>query len=88
MIFLHTRYCSTSQLVIPKLTMPSAEEQSRQENIDSLVEHTEQVLESELDGWGQQMQNALAELRKDQGPTTEKEEKRETQEPVLPPKSE
>ena len=34
----------------------SAEEQSLQENIDSLVEHTEQVLQSELDGWVQQMQ--------------------------------
>jgi hypothetical protein len=51
-----------------------AEEQSRQENIDSLVEHTEQVLQSELDGWVQQMQNSLAELRKGQEPTPEKEE--------------
>lgn len=62
----------------------SAEEQSRQENIDSLVEHTEQVLESELDGWVQQMQNALAELRKDQEPATEDKEKGEPQE-SLPP---
>ncbi|MCW3107373.1 MAG: hypothetical protein JWQ09_1879 [Segetibacter sp.] len=44
----------------------SAEEQADQKNIDSLVEHTEQVLQSELDGWIQQMQNALAELRDSQ----------------------
>lgn len=43
-----------------------AEEQSKQDNIDLLVEHTEQVLQSELDGWVQQMQNALDALRKDQ----------------------
>ena len=45
----------------------SAEEQAQQGNIDSLVDHTEQVLQSELDGWVQQMQNSLAELRKAQG---------------------
>lgn len=61
----------------------SAEEQSLQQNIDSLVEHTEQVLQSELDGWVQQMQNALAELRKGQEPVTEKNEKREPREPAL-----
>ena len=44
----------------------SAEEQAQQANIDSLVDHTEQVLQSELDGWVQQMQNALEELRKEQ----------------------
>jgi hypothetical protein len=44
----------------------SAEEQADQKNINSLVEHTEQVLQSELDGWIQQMQNALAELRDSQ----------------------
>ncbi|MCW3081983.1 SLATT domain-containing protein [Segetibacter sp.] len=44
----------------------SAEEQAAQKNIDSLVDHTEQVLQSELDGWIQQMQNALAELRDNQ----------------------
>jgi len=63
----------------------SAEEQSLQENIDSLVEHTEQVLQSELDGWVQQMQNALAELRKGQEPAPEKEENREPREPASPP---
>lgn len=52
----------------------SAEEQSLQENIDSLVDHTEQVLQSELDGWVQQMQNALAELRKAPPSTPEHEE--------------
>ncbi|HEX8142867.1 MAG TPA: DUF4231 domain-containing protein [Pyrinomonadaceae bacterium] len=55
----------------------SAEEQSQQQNIDSLVEHTEQVLQSELDGWVQQMQNALAELRKTQEPSTERNEGRD-----------
>lgn len=53
----------------------SAEEQSMQQNINSLVKHTEQVLESELDGWVQQMQNALAELRKAQEQPTAKEER-------------
>jgi len=57
-----------------------AEDQSKQENIDSLVEHTEQVLQSELDGWVQQMQNALAELRKDQETKSEKEENKEPRE--------
>jgi hypothetical protein len=41
-----------------------AEEQADQRNIDGLVEHTESVLESELDGWVQQMKDALADLRK------------------------
>jgi hypothetical protein len=62
----------------------SAEEQAQQENIDSLVEHTEQVLQSELDGWVQQMQNALVELRKGQEPAPEREENREPQEPQQP----
>ena len=53
----------------------SAEEQARPENVKTLVEHTEQVLESELDGWVQQMQNALEELRKEQAPPAEKEKK-------------
>jgi hypothetical protein len=55
-------------------TALSAEEQARPQNIDSLVEHTEQVLQSESDGWVQQMQNALASLRKDQSPAAKKEE--------------
>lgn len=55
----------------------SSEEQSLQLNIDSLVEHTEQVLQSELDGWVQQMQNALAELRKGQETPREKEGNKE-----------
>lgn len=45
--------------------LPAAE-QAKQENVTTLVDHTEQVLQSELDGWVQQMQNALAELRKNQ----------------------
>ncbi len=40
------------------------EEQTDQVNIDSLVEHTEQVLQYEMDGWVQHMQNALDNLRK------------------------
>jgi hypothetical protein len=39
-------------------------QQLQQANIDSLVEHTEQVLQAESDGWVQQMQNALADLHK------------------------
>jgi Skp family chaperone for outer membrane proteins len=46
-----------------------AEEQVKQENVDALVGHTEKVLQSELDGWIQQMQNALEQLRKAQAPT-------------------
>ena len=42
------------------------DEQAKPENVTTLVDHTEQVLQSELDGWVQQMQNALAELRKNQ----------------------
>lgn len=56
----------------------SAEEQSQQININSLVDHTEQVLQSELDGWIQQMQNALADLRKGQEPSKVREEATET----------
>jgi hypothetical protein len=42
------------------------DDQAKQDNLDTLVDHTEMVLQSEHDGWVQQMQNALAELRKDQ----------------------
>jgi hypothetical protein len=41
----------------------SAEEQAIQENIDKLVAHTERIIKSELSGWVQEMQDALAELR-------------------------
>ncbi|MDQ6608849.1 MAG: DUF4231 domain-containing protein [Bacteroidota bacterium] len=51
----------------------SSEEQAQQANIDSLVDHTEQVLQSEMDGWIQQMQNALADLRKAQEPVNDPE---------------
>lgn len=51
----------------------SAEDQEKQENIDTMVDHTERVLESELDGWVQQMQNALTELRKSQAPQIDEE---------------
>jgi len=50
-----------------------AEEQGKQANVDLLVDHTEKVLQSELDGWVQQMQNALAELRKGQEKAPENE---------------
>jgi hypothetical protein len=33
-------------------------------NVDKLIEHGEKVLESELDGWVQKMQDSLADLRK------------------------
>jgi hypothetical protein len=49
-----------------------ADQQAKQDNVDTLVKHTEDVLQSELDGWVQQMQNALAELRKDQVKAPEK----------------
>jgi hypothetical protein len=45
--------------------LPAAD-QTKQANVDVLVDHTERVLQSEMDGWVQQMQNALAELRKGQ----------------------
>jgi hypothetical protein len=35
-------------------------------NVDALVENTEKVLSTELSGWTQRMQDALASLRKDQ----------------------
>ena len=53
----------------------SSEEQAQQVNIDSLVNHTEQVLQTEMDGWIQQMQNALADLRKGQEPSPAEKEK-------------
>ena len=66
----------------------SAEQQAEQQNIDSLVDHTEQVLQSELDGWVQQMQNSLAELREKQAPPekeAKEQEKREAQKKGSPP---
>ena len=54
----------------------SAEEQAIQENIDKLVAHTEKIIKSELAGWVQEMQDALAELRAKQ--TGESEEQAET----------
>jgi hypothetical protein len=44
----------------------SASEQSRTTNIRLLVDHAEDVLQRELDGWVQQMQDALTNLRRDQ----------------------
>jgi len=54
----------------------SAEDQADQQNIDTLVDHTEQVLQSELDGWVQKMQDSLSELREKQAPP-EKEDQKE-----------
>jgi hypothetical protein len=45
------------------LALPPAEK-SRQRNIDLLVQRTETVLQAELDGWVEQMKNALADLQK------------------------
>lgn len=39
------------------------EAQALQTNIDKLVSHTEKILQTELTGWVQEMQDALAELR-------------------------
>ncbi|MGY3089020.1 hypothetical protein ACVWYF_002060 [Hymenobacter sp. UYAg731] len=50
------------------------EQQLQQANLDSLVEHTEQVLQAESDGWVQQMQNALADLHKKPAPASEQPE--------------
>jgi hypothetical protein len=44
----------------------SPDEQADPVNVDKLVDHGEKILESELDGWAQKMQDALATLRKDQ----------------------
>ncbi len=48
--------------------------QSERGNIDSLVGHTEQVLQSELDGWVQQMQNTLSTLRQEKQPSDQQNE--------------
>lgn len=50
------------------------EDRNTTASTDSLVEHTEQVLQLDLDGWVQQMQNALAELHKNQARSPEREE--------------
>lgn len=50
------------------------EDRGSQATTDALVEHTEQVLQLDLDGWVQQMQNALAELHKNQARSPEREE--------------
>ena len=50
------------------------EDRGTQVTTDALVEHTEQVLQLDLDGWVQQMQNALAELHKNQARSPEREE--------------
>ncbi len=58
-------------------TALTAEEKADQKNIDQLVGHTEKVLESELTGWVQQMENALSKLRAEQA----KKEKEEVAKP-------
>ena len=47
----------------------SAEQQADQNNVDSLVQYTESVVESELEGWVQQMQDALTALREQKSDT-------------------
>jgi hypothetical protein len=42
------------------------DEQGDPSNVDALIQHTEQVLATELGGWTQRMQDALANLREDQ----------------------
>ena len=54
--------------------LPSAE-QSKPPNTDFLVENTELILQTEMEGWVQQMENALTELRKDQEPSSGKKQK-------------
>ena len=53
----------------------SAAERARQVNIDFLVDRTEKVLQTELDGWVLQMKNALADLEKSQALTVEAAQK-------------
>ncbi|MDN3515436.1 MAG: DUF4231 domain-containing protein [Candidatus Brocadia sp.] len=53
----------------------SPEEQANQKNIGLLVDNTEKVLESELSGWVQHMQDALAELSVKQAEHREKGKK-------------
>ena len=47
-------------------TALSADEKTESENIDKLVRLTERILQSELTGWIQQMENTLAELQEQQ----------------------
>lgn len=49
----------------------SPDDQADQENVNTLVEHTEQVLKSELDNWVQLKQDVMAEVRKAAATTTE-----------------
>jgi hypothetical protein len=65
-------------------TSLTAEEKGDQKNIDQLVGLTEKILESELTGWVQQMENALAKLRAEQMKKDQTEPRitRPAQEPV------
>ena len=44
----------------------SLDERANQQNVDTLVEHTEKILESEHTGWVQEMHDTLVELRAQQ----------------------
>ena len=57
--------------------------QSNPSNIDSLVSHTEQVLQSELDGWVQQMQNALSSLRQEPQPPGQQNREAAPEQPAV-----
>jgi hypothetical protein len=53
----------------------SLDEQADPTNLDKLIDHAETVLESELVGWVQKTQDALATLRKDQDDAAKKQDK-------------
>lgn len=50
----------------------SPDEQEKQKNVDTLIDSTERVLESELTKWSQKIQNVMAELRNGQLPSDNK----------------
>ncbi len=53
----------------------SPDEQADPTNLDKLIDFGEKVLASELDGWGQKMQDALAALRKDQDEAAKRQDR-------------
>jgi hypothetical protein len=55
------------------------DEQGDPANVDALVQHTEEVLATEISGWTQRMQDALSNLRKDQEKEADDRKPREEQ---------
>jgi hypothetical protein len=55
------------------------DEQGDPANVDALVQHTEEVLATEISGWTQRMQDALSNLRKDQEKEADDRKPREKQ---------